>query len=80
MKKQVQIIQSSDDQNNQMEGEVTQIPSNKGGNPTLKDNMTDDNDMLDDDDWYTNMMKQIKDDAEQQQNEMNDALYILNRP
>jgi hypothetical protein len=55
-KKQSQEHQSSEDEHKMMEAEVTQIPSNKGGNNTLKDNMTEDNHMLDDDDWYTNMM------------------------
>ena len=63
-----------------MEGEQTQIPSNKGGPQTLKDNMTDGDHMLDDEDWYTNMMKQIKDNDKAECEEMNNLKSIINRP
>ena len=80
-KKQEQAHQISENEHQLMEGEVTQIPSNKGGNQTQRDNLTDgDNHMLDDDDWYTNMMKQIRDDAEAQQNEMIRLKAIIHRP
>ena len=38
-----------------IEGVHTQIPSK--GNNTLNNTLTDEAHMLDDDDWYTNMMK-----------------------
>ena len=46
------------------EGERTQIASKENNNTFENKTLPDEEHMLDDDDWYTNMMSKIKEDAE----------------
>ena len=53
---------------------MTQVPS------APKDNTEESNILLDDEDWYTNMMKKIKGDHKAEQEEMSNVLSIVNKP